>query len=114
MSSGLWPSNAKRQQIPFGDDKQKRQRLERRRLLGSALRQQHFDQQQTRAADNRGVGYVEIGPVVAVDVNFKKVDHVAEPQTIVKIAESSAEDESKGNRRNRDGAANAPENSDHD
>ena len=62
------------QHIPFVDDKQ-----ERNGLLGSALRQQHFDQQQTSSAHDSGVGDVEVGPVVAVDVDLEKIDDVAEP-----------------------------------
>ena len=80
----------------------------------SGLGTEDFEEEEAGADDDAGVGDVEVGPVVVVDLHGEEVDDVVEADAVVEIAEGSAEDEGKGDRGQRDVAAGAPEQDEHD
>src|ERR1017187_1630195 len=80
----------------------------------SGLGTEDFEQEEGGADDDAGVGDVEVGPVVVVDLHREEVDDMVEADTVVEIAECSAEDEGEGDGGESDGPASAPEESEDD
>jgi hypothetical protein len=78
------------------------------RFLGG-LRAKDFDEEKAGSYADAAVGYVEVGPVVGVDVNFEEVDYVVVADAVVEVAEGSSEDEREGYGADSDGAADSPE-----
>ena len=56
---------------------------------GDLSRLHRIQRQQDRADHNRGVGNVEVGPMVRVNVNFNEIDHGAVRDAIVHVAQRS-------------------------
>src|ERR1035441_4353758 len=75
----------------------------------SGLGAEDFEEEEGGADDDTGVGDVEVGPVVVVDLHGEEVDDMMEADTVVEIAERATEDESEGDRSEADGAAGAPQ-----
>src|SRR6202453_3644046 len=67
-----------------------------------------FYQEKTDSYADAAVGYVEVGPVVGVDVDFEEVDDVVVADAVVEVAEGSAEDEGEGYGADGEGAADSP------
>src|ERR1035437_2545185 len=59
----------------------------------SGLGAEDFEEEEACADDDAGVGDVEVGPVVVVDLYGEEVDDVVEADAVVEVAERSAEDE---------------------
>jgi len=78
-------------------------------MSGMRLGAEDFDEEEAGSDDDAGVGYVEVGPVVMDDVDFKEVDDVVVADAVVDVADGSAEDESEGYRSERKGVAYSPE-----
>ena len=72
---------------------------------GLAVRQQRIKQQHAGAGDDRGVGHVEVGPVIAEDVDLNEVDDRAVENAVVNVAERAAENERESDGRERELAA---------
>ena len=51
--------------------------------LALVLRAEDLDHQQAGSDDDRGVGYVEVWPVIVDDVDFEKVDDEVVDDTVV-------------------------------
>src|SRR5580704_3662723 len=68
-----------------------------------------FDEEEACADDDAAVGCVEVRPVVGVDVDLEEVDDVVVADTVVEVAEGSAEDEGEGYGADRQGTADSPE-----
>src|ERR1700733_4123051 len=75
----------------------------------SGLWAEDFDEEETGADDDAAVGCVEVRPVVGVDVDLEEVDDVVVADTVVEVADGSAEDEGEGYGADRYGAADSPE-----
>lgn len=71
--------------------------------------QEGIEEQETRTDDDGAVGDIEVGPVVAEDVDFNEVDDRAVDDAIVQVAESATKNEGEGNRGDVDSAAEADE-----
>src|SRR6185503_648561 len=71
--------------------------------------QERVEEEEAGADDDAAVGYVEVGPVVAEDVDFDEVDDRAIADAVVEIADGAAEDESQGNGGEVHAAAQADE-----
>ena len=71
------------------------------------FRQQRVEEEQAGAGHNRGVGNVEVGPVIAEDVDLDEVDHGAVDDAVVDVAEGPAKDERKSHGGKRDAIAEA-------
>jgi hypothetical protein len=69
----------------------------------------YFDEEEAGSDADAAVGYVEIGPVVGVDVDFEEVDHVVVADAVVEVAEGPAEDEGEGYGADGESAAYSPE-----
>ena len=63
---------------------------------GVFLGEEGVEEEQTGADDNGGVGDVEVGPVIAEDVDFEEVDDGGEADAVVVVADGAAEDEGQG------------------
>src|ERR1700677_4211954 len=68
-----------------------------------------FYQEKTGSYADAAVGYVEVGPVVGVDVDFEEVDDVVVADAVVEVAEGSTEDKGEGYGADGEGAADSPE-----
>jgi hypothetical protein len=75
--------------------------------------EQRIEKQQNPANHNGGIGNIEIRPVVVNDVHFKKIDHVAEAQAVISIAQSASQDERQRNRSGSDSAAKLQQRNQH-
>jgi hypothetical protein len=73
------------------------------------LRAEYFDEEEAGSDADTAVCYVEVGPVVSVDVDFEEVDDVVVADAVVEVAEGSAEDEGEGYGADGEGAADSPE-----
>jgi hypothetical protein len=68
-----------------------------------------FDEEKAGSDANATVGYVEVGPMVGMDVDLEEIDDVVVADAVVEVAEGSAEDEGEGHGANREGSAYSPE-----
>jgi hypothetical protein len=68
----------------------------------------YFDEEEARSDADAAVGYVEVGPVIGVDVDFEEVDDVVVADAVVEVAEGSAKDEGEGYGADGEGAAYSP------
>ena len=75
----------------------------------SGLGAEDFEEEEAGADDDAGVGDVEVGPVVVVDLHGEEVDDVVEADAVVEIAEGSAEDEGECDGGEGERSAGAPE-----
>src|ERR1035437_1179660 len=75
----------------------------------SGLGAEDFEEEEAGADDDAGVGDVEVGPVVVVDLYGEEVDDVVEADAVVEIAEGSAEDEGECDGGEGERSAGAPE-----
>ena len=57
--------------------------------------QERVKKEQTSSYDDAAVGHIEVGPMVAEDVDLDEVDDGAVADAVVEIADGAAEDESK-------------------
>jgi len=76
------------------------------------LRAEDFYKEKAGTDDDAAVGHVEVGPVVAANVDFKEVDNVAEADAVVEVADGSPEDEREGYGAESDRAGYSPEHAD--
>ena len=58
-------------------------------VLLFARRHQRMQHQQDPAADDGGIGHVEVGPVVVDDVDLEEVDDRAGADAIVRVADGA-------------------------
>src|ERR1022692_3506181 len=75
----------------------------------SGLGTEDFEEEEAGADDDAGVGDVEVGPVVVVDLHGEEVDDVVEADAVVEVAERSAKDEGERDRGEGEPATSAPE-----
>jgi hypothetical protein len=68
-----------------------------------------FYEEKAGSDADAAVGYVEVGPVVGVDVDFEEVDDVVVADAVVEVAEGSSEDKSEGYGADGESAADSPE-----
>src|SRR5262245_56117320 len=59
-----------------------------------------FQRQQRNADRNGGVGYVEGGPVIGPNIKFEEVHHISIREPVVKIAQSSTQNECQSDLQN--------------
>ncbi len=69
--------------------------------------EQGIEEQEAGADDDGTVGHIEVGPVVAEDVDLNEVDDGAVDDAIVEVAERSAEHQGEGGGGEGDSAAEA-------
>ena len=76
---------------------------------GGALRflagKEGVEDEQACADDDAAVGYVEVGPMVAEDVNFDEVDDGAIADAVMQIADRAAKDQGESDSSETDAAA---------
>src|SRR3569833_1193583 len=73
------------------------------------VREEGVEEEEAGADDDAAVGHVEVGPVVAEDVDLDEVDDGAVAEAGVEIAYGAAEDESESHGCEAEAAAEADE-----
>src|ERR1700722_16272503 len=73
------------------------------------LRQQRIKQEQACAGDDGAIGYVEVGPGIAEDVDFDEVDDGAVEDAVVDVAQRSSQNQREGDGGEREPVAQADE-----
>ena len=65
--------------------------------FGRLSGQQRIEEKEAGADDDGTIGHVEVGPVIAEDVDLNEVDDRAVEDSIVEVAESSPKHQGEGN-----------------
>ena len=79
----------------------------RDQAVGFLCGQQGIEEEQAGADDHAGVGHVEVGPVVAEDVDLDEVDDRAVGDAVVDVAQRAAQNERQSHGREADAIAQA-------